>query len=63
MLPRQFCAWHTVHRHLRWSQDGTWDRILEALQAQAETAGDIDWRVSVDSTISRVARPGAAARR
>jgi transposase len=38
---------------LKWSQDGTWDRVLAALRADAETAGDIDWRVSVDSTISR----------
>ena len=40
MLPPQFGAWQTVHRrHQRWSQDGTWDRILAALQAQAELQG------------------------
>jgi transposase len=64
MLPSEYGAWQTVHRrHQRWSQDGTWDRILAALQVQAETAGDIDWQVSVDSTISRVHQHGATAAR
>ena len=62
MLPPQFGAWQTVHRrHQRWSQDRAWARILAALQAQTETAGDIDWQVSVDSTISRVHQHGATA--
>ncbi|MCW2679036.1 MAG: family transposase [Frankiales bacterium] len=64
MLPREYGAWQTVHRrHQRWSQDGTWDRIPAELQAQAETAGEIDWQISVDSTISRVHQHGAAAAR
>jgi transposase len=64
MLPREYGAWQTVHRrHQRGSQDGTWDRILVELQAQAETAGEIDWQVSVDSTISRVHQHGATAAR
>jgi transposase len=53
-----------VHRrHQRWSQDGTWDRVLPALQADAETAGDTDWQASADSTISRVHQHGATAAR
>jgi transposase len=64
MLPREFGPWQSVHRrHQKWSQDGTWDRVLAALQAEAETAGEIDWRVSVDSTISRVHQHGATAAR
>jgi len=64
LLPREYGAWQSVHRrHLKWSQDGTWDRVLAALHAEAETAGDTDWRVSVDSTISRVHQHGATARR
>jgi transposase len=62
MLPREYGPWQSVHRrHQRWSQDRTWDRVLAALQA--ETAGEIDWRVSVDSTISRVHQHGATAAR
>lgn len=61
-LPAEFGAWQTVHRrHRTWSLDGTWDRILAALQADA--AGEIDWRVSVDSTISRAHQHAATAKR
>ncbi len=64
MLPPEYGAWQSVHRrHQRWSQDGTWDRLLAALQAEAETAGDIDWQVSVGSTTSRVHQHGATAAR
>jgi transposase len=63
-LPAEYGAWQTVHRrHRRWSTDGTWDRVLAALQAQADAAGDVDWRVSVGSTIARVHQHGATAAR
>jgi transposase len=63
-LPSEFGAWQTVHRrHQRWSLDGTWDRVLAVLQAQADAAGDVDWRVSVDSTVARVHQHGATAAR
>jgi transposase len=53
-LPEQFGPWQTVwKRHNKFSKDGTWDRVLTALQAQADAAGEIDWGVSVDSTIAR----------
>ena len=54
-LPRErFGPWQTVwKRHRRFAADGTWDKVLTALQAQADAAGDLDWRVSVDSTINR----------
>ena len=63
-LPAEFGAWQTVHRrHQRWSADGTWDRVLAALQVAADAQGGLDWRVSVDSTIVRVPQHAAAARR
>jgi len=54
-LPReQFGPWQTVwKRHRRFAGDGTWDRVLGALLAQAHADGDVDWTVSVDSTINR----------
>jgi transposase len=53
-LPEEFGPWQTVwKRHRRFSLDGTWDRLLTELLAQADAAGDIDWSVSVDSTINR----------
>ena len=54
-LPReQFGPWQTVwKRHRRFAGDGTWDQVLGALLSRADEAGDLDWTVSVDSTINR----------
>ena len=53
-LPKQFGPWQTVwKRHHRFSSDGTWDRIHARLLAEADAAGEIDWTVSIDSTINR----------
>ena len=50
----QFGPWQTVwKRHRRFAGDGTWDKVLAALLAQAAAARDLDWAVSVDSTINR----------
>ena len=63
-LPEDFGPWQTVwKRHHRFSTDGTWDRVLSELQIQADARGEIDWRVSVDSTSSRVHQHGATAAR
>ncbi len=63
-LPAEFGPWQTVwKRHHRFSVDGTWDRVLTALQAQADADGQIDWRLSVDSTVARVHQHGATAAR
>ena len=53
-LPKEFGPWQTVwKRHKRFSGDGTWDRIHARLLAEADAAGDLDWTVSIDSTINR----------
>jgi transposase len=53
-LPEQFGPWQTVwKRHRRLAGDGTWDRVLAALLADADAAGLIDWDVAVDSTVNR----------
>ena len=54
-LPRaQFGPWKTAwKRHRRYAGDGTWDTVLEALLAQADADGKIEWTVSVDATINR----------
>ena len=54
-LPReQFGPWQTVwKRHRRYAADGTWDRVLTQVLAEADAAGMIDWAVSVDATIAR----------
>nr|WP_267893342.1 IS5 family transposase [Streptomyces kebangsaanensis] len=62
-LPTRFGKWKTVHdRHRRWSADGTWDRILRAVQADADAEGRIDWSMaSVDSTVCRAHQHAAGA--
>ena len=53
-LPASFGPWQTVwKRHHRFSTDGTWDKIHARLLAEADAAGEIEWAVSVDSTINR----------
>jgi transposase len=53
-LPESFGPWQTVwKRHTRFSTDGTWDKIHARLVAEADAAGEVDWQVSVDSTINR----------
>lgn len=53
-LPTSFGPWQTVwKRHRRFSEDGTWDRIHQALLARADRVGEVEWTVSVDSTINR----------
>ena len=41
-------------RHSQLSSRGVWDQILVRLLAQADAAGEVHWRVSVDSTSARV---------
>jgi transposase len=63
-LPAEFGPWQTVwKRHHRFSTDGTWDKVLTELQVQADANGQIDWRLSVDSTSARVYQHGATAAR
>ena len=58
-LPAEFGPWQTVwKRHRRFSEDGTWDQIHSALLAHADHVGEIDWAVSVDSTINRAHQHG-----
>ena len=63
-LPSEFGPWQTVwKRHHRFDTDETWDRVLSALQVRADPRGEIDWRVSMDSTSSRVHQRGTSAAR
>lgn len=53
-LPERFGPWQTVHkRHMLWSADGIWERLLQHVQAVADARGGIDWDVNVDSTSVR----------
>ena len=59
-LPEGFGPWQTVwKRHARFSKDGTWDRVQQALLVRADDAGLLDWQISIDSTVSRVHQHGS----
>ena len=53
-LPAAYGPWQTVwKRHKRYAEDGTWQRVLAELVADADAAGLVTWQVSVDSSIAR----------
>ncbi|WP_406116402.1 IS5 family transposase [Streptomyces sp. NBC_01014] len=63
-VPERYGPWATLHtRFRRWALDGTFEHMLSAAQARADAAGDIDWLVSVDSTIVRAHQHAAGARK
>lgn len=62
-LPERFGPYQTAYgRHRRWSGDGTWERILEVLQAGCDRAEGAAWSVAVDSTVVRAHQHAAGAR-
>lgn len=51
------------NRHRRWSADGTWEKVLDALRVDADRAGvGEEWLVSIDGTIVRAHHHAAGAR-
>ncbi|MFG2593892.1 IS5 family transposase [Streptomyces sp. NPDC048438] len=53
-LPERYGNWRGVYNRLRmWAVDGTWERVFTTLMAQADTDEDLNWAVSVDSTVVR----------
>jgi transposase len=63
-LPECFGPWQTAWKRLdRWARDGTWAKVLTAVQADADAAGELDWVASVDSSVMRAHQHAAGARR
>ena len=64
-LPARYGPVGTVSsRFYRWRASGLWGRILAALQAEAEAAGEIDWDLHyLDATVVRAHQHAAGARR
>ncbi len=54
--PHQTC----YDRFVRWQGDGTWERILSALQAGQEAQGR-NWEASIDSSVIRAHQHAAGA--
>jgi transposase len=63
-LPERYGPWQTCYdRFCRWRRDGTWDRLLADAQTKSDAVGEVEWLVSVDSTIARAHQHAAGARR
>src|SRR5215218_9935073 len=63
-VPELYSPWQTCYdRFVRWRQDGTWEMLLTRLQSEAEASGELEWTVSVDSTVARAHQHSAGARR
>jgi transposase len=62
-LPERFGAWQSVyHWFSLWRRDGTWDRILSALQIRMDAEGRIAWDLwCVDGSNVRASRAAAGA--
>lgn len=63
-VPERYGPWRSLHDRLtRWERDGTWVRVLQALQAHADAVGDIDWDgAALDSTHVKAHRSATGAR-
>ncbi|WP_079408344.1 transposase [Streptomyces sp. 3211] len=63
-VPARYRPWRSLCTHFRrWALDGTCTRMLAAVQAERDAAGDIDWLVPVDSTVARAHQHSAGARK
>lgn len=62
-LPARFGSWQTVHRRFsRWRDDGTFLKVVQALQVRLDERGLIDWELwSVDGASVRASRSAAGA--
>lgn len=61
-LPDRYGPWRTVYaRFVRWQQDGTWDRLLAHVQTKTDAVGEVDWEVSIDSSVVRAHQHAAGA--
>jgi transposase len=62
-LPERFGPWKTVYHYFcRWRDDGTFERILEALQIHLDRQGQIDWDLwCIDGSSVRASRASAGA--
>ena len=64
-LPRRYGPVGTVSsRFYRWRASGVWERVLSALQAEADARGEVDWDLHfVDASAIRAHQHAAGARR
>ena len=43
-IPERYGPWQTIYeRYTAWRQDGTWERIVQAVQVKLDATGHINW--------------------
>ena len=63
-LPSRYGPWQTCYdRFVRWRRDGIWDRLLSRAQTKSDAVGEVEWEVSVDSSVARAHQHASGARR
>src|SRR3954467_8223490 len=63
-LPERYGPWKTAHERLRkWTADGTWEKILAEAIVKDDAVGEVEWILSVDSTVVRAHQHAAGARK
>jgi transposase len=62
-LPERYGPWQTVYEYFNsWRADGTYDKVLEALQIRLDRDGNIEWDLfCIDGSIVRASRAAAGA--
>jgi transposase len=63
-LPERYGPWESVYtRFRRWRLAGVWDRVLAAVQTEADAAGKLDWSIHyLDGTVIRAHQHAAGAK-
>lgn len=64
-LPERYGPWSTVYdRFRRWRDNGTWQRLLDALQAQARKMDRVDFEFgAMDGSVVRAHKSAAGAQK
>ena len=64
-LPTKYGPWQTIAtRFYRWVKAGVWSCVLQELQWQADTAGELNWSLHhVDGTVVRAHQHAAGAQK
>ena len=63
-LPERYGPWKTAHERLRlWTADGTWQKILDEVIVKDDSVGEVEWVISVDSSVVGAHQHAAGARK
>jgi transposase len=63
-IPERYGPWRTLYsRYRRWQQAGVWDRLLAAVQADADARGEFGWDLHfIDGSVVRAHQHAAGAK-